>query len=160
MAYMNVQTGEVLDYDQLTDEQIVEHLADLEELATQAKAAVEGAKQTLMIRMEREGAKLRITPLGKVRLHKSSRAGDRRNIEKLYEECPEELKEACFKHDVRPIKSGLNELAKLGDDWKMKVDACYKESATIKVDWALPEQEPEPEPEQEPTKAELKDCPF
>lgn len=135
MAYINLRTGEVLDFQAMNDEEIVEQLWDLEQAHWAAKAALDEAKAELQRRMESDGATLRLTPRAKLRLHKKTRIRDRKLVEQLYSECPPPLKDKCFALDVRPLKTGLNELAKLGEDWRRKVDAIYEESYGLKVEW-------------------------
>jgi hypothetical protein len=154
---VNVRTGEVLDSEQLTDEEIVQELKDLETIYDLAKEARDMARNILIGRMEADGAKLRLTSVAKVRLQTTSRVRDRKLVEKLYELCPDELKEKCFKHDLRPLKTGLNELSKLGDDWRDKVDAIYQDSYSLKIEWI------EREPDEEPITiniADIDDIPF
>jgi len=153
MEFINVQTGEILNFESMTDEEIVNQLETLEDLAMQAKSALDGAKQTLISRMIADGAKLRLTEKAKVRLLVQSRPSDQKLIEKLYEECPEQLKSRCFKFEVKPIKSGLNELAKLGEEWRRKVDACYKTSTSLKIEWVNRQDNGVDE-------TEIEDCPF
>ncbi len=154
---VNLKTGETLDLSQMTDEQIVEQLADLEEMFEMAKIARDAARAALISRMESEGATLKLTPIAKIRLRKQTRIRDRKLVEALYKICPVELKEKCFQMDLRPLKSGLNELAKLGDDWRQKVDAIYAESYSLNVEWIKPEEEIEV---QEVELAEITDIPF
>lgn len=157
---INLKTGEKLEFSQMTDEQIVEQLADLEEMYEIARTARDIARSTLISRMEAEGAKLRLTPMAKVRLRKSSRIRDRKLVENLYKICPDELKDKCFKHDLRPLKSGLNELAKLGDDWRHKVDAIYVETNSLNVEW-IEQEEPEGQEEKVAVNiADIDDIPF
>lgn len=141
MAYVNIFTGEVLDLATMTDEEIVEQLRDLEQAAWDTKVILDAAKLELQRRMEDDGAKLRLTPAAKLRLHKRTRVRDRKLVEQLHRECPEALKDRCFRFDIRPLKSGLNELAKLGDDWRRKVEAIYEESHALKVEWVEQEEE-------------------
>lgn len=135
MAHVNIVTGEVLDLAAMTDEEIVEQLKDLEQAAWATKVTLDAAKLELQRRMENDGAKLRLTPSAKLRLHKRTRIRDRKLVEQLHRECPDALKDRCFRFDIRPLKTGLNELAKLGDDWRRKVDAIYEESHALKVEW-------------------------
>lgn len=157
MALINLRTGEVLDFAAMTDDEIVEQMRDLEAAAWTAKVTLDAAKAELQRRMEDDGAKLRLTPLAKLRLHKRTRIRDRKLVERLYNECPEPLKDKCFAFDIRPLKTGLNELAKLGDDWRRKVDAIYEESHTLKVEWTeTQEQQAE---DSRPTE-KVEDVPF
>jgi hypothetical protein len=52
------------------------------------------------------------------------------------------LRDKCFKVKLEPRKVGLNELAKLGSDWKEKVESLYVEVPYLKVEW----QESQPNP--------------
>jgi len=145
MGIVNARTGEVMELDAMSDEQLVLELKELEDVYQLAREARDAAKLTLISRMVEDGAKLRLTPVAKVRLQKSVKIRDKKMVDKLFELCPEQLKEKCFKHDLRPLKSGLNELAKLGDDWKTRVDALYQETNSLKIEWLVPEEPEEPE---------------
>ena len=94
---VNLKTGETLDLSQMTDEQIVEQLADLEEMFEMAKLASDAARAALISRMESEGATLKLTPMAKIRLRKQTRIRDRKLVEALYKICPVDLKEKCFR---------------------------------------------------------------
>ncbi len=59
--------------------------------------------------------------------------------------------------DLRPLKSGLNELAKLGDDWRQKVEAIYADTWTLNVEWITPG---EIQAADELDLAEITDIPF
>jgi len=139
--YINFKTGGVLDFQQMTDEQIVEQLADLEEVYEVARTARDAARNTLISRMEAEGATLKLTPLAKIRLRKQSKIRDRKLVETLYKICPTELRDKCLAMDLRPLKTGLNELAKLGEEWRKKVEAIYTETWMLAVEWAKAEEE-------------------
>ena len=65
---INLRTGEVLDFSQWTDEEILAELQDLEEIYRVAKEARDMAKSTILARMEQDGAKLRMTDVAKVRV--------------------------------------------------------------------------------------------
>jgi hypothetical protein len=145
MGIVNARTGEVMELDEMSDEQLVLELKELEDVYQVAKDAREYAKFILQQRMEKEGAKLKLTPVAKVRLHSAVKIRDRKLVDKLFENCPEALRDKCFKHDLRPLKSGLNELAKLGDEWKARVDSIYQETYSLKIEWLAPEQPEEPE---------------
>lgn len=141
MEIINARTGELVNISEMTDEELVLELKEQEEIYNLAKAARDSVRFALISRMEAEGAKLKLTNAGKVRLRSTVRVRDRKLVEELFKICPEELKEKCFKHDLRPLKSGLNELAKLGDDWRHRVDSIYQETNSIVVEYAEPKEE-------------------
>jgi len=137
--FVNLKTGEMLDFAEWTDEEILTELRDLEEIYQAAKLARDAARRIIIDRMEQDGAKLRLTSVGKARLRKSSRVRDKKLVEQLYELCPPEMKEKCFDMELKPRKAGLNELAKLGNDWETRVNALYDETSYLVVDWEDPD---------------------
>ncbi len=154
---VNLKTGEALDFAAMSDEEIVAQLKDLEEVFEMARMARDTARAVLIRRMEAEGATLKLTPFAKIRLRKQSKIRDRKLVEALYKICPPELKAKCFQMDLRPLKSGLNELAKLGDDWRQKVEAIYADTWTLNVEWITPG---EIQAADELDLAEITDIPF
>lgn len=131
----NLLTGEVLDLTDMSDEEIVAALKDLQETLDSVKRAVRVAEAELMERMAKEGATLRPTELANLRLHNESRPVSKKAVEALYSRCPEGFKERCFAFDIRPLKSGLNELAKLGHEWRESVERLYETKQKLKVEW-------------------------
>ena len=143
MELINVQTGEVIETAELTDDELVQSLRELEDAYAAARVARDTVRQELIGRMEEDGAKLKLTKHAKVRLQTTTRVGDRRLVDELYEKCPDSLRKTCFKFDMRPVKKGLNELAKLGEDWRKRVDAIYKTSSSLQVEWLEEEESSE-----------------
>lgn len=142
MLAINLRTGEVLDFSQWTDEEILAELQDLEEIYRVAKEARDAARSVILDRMTRAGATLLLTDVAKVRINRTSRVSDQKLVERLYDECPPQLWDKCFKVKLEPRKVGLNELAKLGSDWKKKVESLYVEVPYLEVEW----QESQPNP--------------
>lgn len=141
---INVRTGEVLDWSQATEEEILDDLRELEEVYQLAKQARDAARSVILDRMTRAGATLLLTDVAKVRINRTSRVSDQKLVEQLYDECPPQLRDKCFKVKLEPRKVGLNELAKLGSDWKEKVESLYVEVPYLKVEWQ--ESQPNPNP--------------
>jgi len=133
---INFITGEILDFGSMTDEEIVEQIKDLEDAYAMANLTLKVAKAALIERMQKEGATLKLTPMGQVRLKATNRVVNKELVEALHRECPEPMKKKCFAFDIRPLKNGLNELAKLGSDWKAKVDTIYETTYSLGIEWA------------------------
>lgn len=150
-VHINPLTGEVLQLASLTDAELVEHLSALEQDYASVRQALYAVRGEILTRMQRDGARLRLTPRAKLRVHYESRVRDRRLVERLYELCPESLRDRCFRFDIRPLKSGLNELAKLGSEWQERVDALYDQVPVLKVEWVEM---------QEPDASRLGEVPF
>ena len=129
---INVQTGEVLDWSQATEEEILDDLRELEEVYQLAKQARDAARSVILDRMTRAGATLLLTDVAKVRINRTSRVSDQKLVERLYDECPPRLRDKCFKVKLEPRKVGLNELAKLGSDWKKKWSHYMSRYHTLK----------------------------
>jgi hypothetical protein len=138
MLTINLRTGEVLDFSQWTDEEILVELQDLEEIYRVAKEARDMAKNTILARMEQDGAKLRMTDVAEVRVQMTSRVRDARLVEQLHDICPPQLRDKCFRTKLEPKKAGLNELAKLGSEWQERVDAIYEQVPYLKIEWQEP----------------------
>lgn len=133
---INFLSGELIENpDRMTDEELMAHLKDLEQVAAAANFTLRAVKGILTERMVKDGAKLRLLSLGKLRLHADSRVRDKKLVEALYKECPTTLREKCFAVDLRPLKTGLKELGKMGADWQKKVDELYEVSNSLKVEW-------------------------
>ena len=138
---INVQTGEVLDWSQATEEEILDDLRELEEVYQLAKQARDAARSAILDRMTRAGATLLLTDVAKVRINYTSKVRDPKLVELLYKECPEQFREKCFQVELKPRKAGLNELAKLGADWKKKVESIYVPVPSLKVEWQMSQPE-------------------
>ena len=134
-SYVNVLTGEVLDFVTMSDEEIVVALRDLQSALDATRSAVRVAQAELMERMARDGATLRMTDIATLRLHHESKPVGKKAVQELYQRCPDEFKERCFAFDIRPLKTGLNELAKLGHEWRELVDKVYETTPKLKVEW-------------------------
>jgi hypothetical protein len=142
MAHVvNPLTGEIVELDKATDDELISNIKDMEEMAEAISLALRGCKMAISERMTKEGAKLKISPWGKVRIRYSARVADKRLVEALYSECPEQMKKACFAFDIRPLKTGLNELAKLGAAWQSKVVALYENVPSLVFEWAVEEKQ-------------------
>ena len=136
---INVQTGEVLDWSQATEEEILDDLRELEEVYQLAKQARDAARSVILDRKTRAGATLLLTDVAKVRINRTSRVSDQKLVEQLYDECPPRLRDKCFKVKLEPRKVGLN-------DWQnsaggRKVESLYV-STVPQVEW----QESQPNP--------------
>lgn len=138
---INVQTGEVLDWSQATEEEILDDLRELEEVYQLAKQARDAARSAILDRMTQAGATLLLTDVAKVRINYTSKVRDPKLVELLYKECPEQFREKCFQVELKPRKAGLNELAKLGADWKKKVESIYVPVPSLKVEWQMSQPE-------------------
>lgn len=138
---LNVRTGEILDWSQATEEEILDDLRELEEVYQLAKQARDAARSAILDRMTRAGATLLLTDVAKVRINYTSKVRDPKLVELLYKECPEQFREKCFQVELKPRKAGLNELAKLGADWKKKVESIYVPVPSLKVEWQMSQPE-------------------
>jgi hypothetical protein len=132
---VNPITGELIDLETADDEVIMAAVKDMEDAVQTMNLALRGLRVVIQERMKKAGATLKITSMGKVRLRFNAKIADKRLVDALYKECPEELKKACFAFDIRPLKTGLNELAKMGDSWKAKVDSLYEQVPSLVFEW-------------------------
>ncbi len=150
---INVQTGEVLDWSQATEEEILDDLRELEEVYQLAKQARDHAKSVLLSRMEQAGATLLPTSAATVKVKMRPGKPTQRMVDDLYTVCPDEFKNECFKAELKPIKRGLNKLAKLGTKWQQMVDALYQETPVLDIEWA-------PKLDEHHKPGETRDIPF
>lgn len=133
-------TGEVINLKQLdivamNDEELAETLKLLESSFNDVREVYNSARQEFISRMEHNGAKLKLTSIGKFRINIDRQVVSTKLVEDLESICPQEFKSKCFTYDIRPLKTGLNELAKLGEDWNKKVNALYRETPRLKMEW-------------------------
>lgn len=133
--HVNPLTGEVFDFAAMSDEDIVAALKSFQQAMDSVRSALRSAEAELTERMEKDGATLRLTNLATLRLHNESRPVSKKAVEELYQKCPDPFKERCFAFDIRPLKSGLNELAKLGHEWRELVERLYETRPKLKVEW-------------------------
>lgn len=137
--HLDFITGEIFDPSTMTDDELAQQLKTVEEAYDRAKMARDAIKTCLINRMDADGAKLRLTTAATLRLNYPSRVKDKKDVQKLYDICPEQFRPKCFAFDIRPLKRGLNELAKLGSDWQERVDSLYQETPSLKIEWNNPE---------------------
>ena len=150
---INIRTGELLDFSTWTEEEIVEELRDLEDLLKLAIEARFHAKSALLSRMEQAGATLLPTSAATVKVKMRPGKPTQRMVDDLYTVCPDEFKNECFKAELKPMKRGLNKLAKLGTKWQQMVDALYQETPVLDIEWA-------PKLDEHHKPGETRDIPF
>ena len=141
---INLRTGEVLDFSARTEEEIVAELRDLEDILQTAREARDYAKSVLLARMNQAGATLLPTPEATVKVKIRPNRPTQRMVDDLYNVCPAEFRDKCFKTELKPLKRGMNQLAQLGSEWQQRVDALYQEVPTLDIEWKPKENEDVP----------------
>lgn len=131
-------TGEV--FEQLTeisDETLGDMLAALEEEYKEVRERYFQMRNAMIGRMEDRDAKMQLTPAHRLRLRKTTQVkGDkasRQLLAQLMGEVPSDMRKA-FSVEVSASVSGLKEIAKLGGEFRLKVEALLEERPTLVIE--------------------------
>lgn len=136
--FVDPRTGQV--FEQLTeisDEQLGDVLAALENEYKELRERYYSVRNTMIGRMEERGAKMQLTSAHKLRLRKTTQVkGDkasRQLLAQLMSEVPVDMRKT-FTIDVSASVSGLREIAKLGGEFRLKVDVLLEERPTLVIE--------------------------
>jgi len=131
----NYVTGEIIEVEKADDETLMQAIREMQTHEQRLQGSLRMLTAVLADRMKHEGATLKITSQGKARIRFTARVKDKNRVLALYKECPELFKARCFQTEIKPMKAGLKELAKLNADFKAKVDELYEMTPSMTFEW-------------------------
>lgn len=145
--FVDPKTGQVFEeLTELSDEQLGDMCAEMEEEFKALRERYYSIRNAMISRMNERDAKMHLASNHKIRLRKNTQVkGDkasRKLLAELMKEVPSDLRKA-FSMEVTASVSGLKEIAKLGGQYRLKVDALLEERSTLVI-------EPRPEVMSEP----------
>lgn len=136
MAVIDLATGELYGKPEgMGDEEVLLAIKQLEDIAAKTSKLARSLRAEFLGRMVRDGAKLRLTPVAHVRVYSESKLIDKTTLGSLYDSCPEALRNKCFSIEYKPLKRGLDELAKLGSQWHERIDELYRQEPSLRIEW-------------------------